>query len=145
MLTRSGHGESLSRKAEDRFVRRIFTSNNRLSLRLCDAPIGAAALASIISGVLMIPVAESFGGLRTAAGRALSIVILLFAPAILGAIYSLAFEKSKVYGSLDLALAGIALRVLPFTWYWLSRFLPFACAFTAFCAVVRWFERRRKR
>jgi hypothetical protein len=129
MLTRTG--------------RDALNTNNCLSWRLRDARIGTAALGSIALGVLTIPVAESFGGQK--ASRALSIVILLFAPAMLGAIYSLIFEKSKVYGSLDLALAGIVLRRLPITWYWLEIFLPFACAFTAFCALVRVLEHRRKR
>jgi hypothetical protein len=77
--------------------------------------------------------------------RALSIVVLFFAPALLGAIYSLVFEKSKVYSVIDLALAGIALRMLPFAWYWMGLYLPFACAFAAFCAVVRLLENRLKR
>jgi hypothetical protein len=123
----------------------IFTSNKRLSLRLRDAPIGVAALASIVSGVLTIRAAELFGAQRITVSLALSIVVLFFAPALLGAIYSLVFEKSKVYGSIDLALAGIVLRMLPFTWYWMGVYLPFACAFTAFCAVVRLLEHRRKR
>jgi hypothetical protein len=76
--------------------------------------------------------------------RPLSIVVLFFAPALLGAIYSLVFEKSKVYSSVDLALAGIVLRMLPFTWYWMALYLPFACAFTVFCAVVRLLGYRRK-
>ena len=143
MLTRSGRGESVSRKTENRFVARIFNGNNRLSMRLRDAPIGAVALGSIVSSVLMLAVFEC--GQRTPASRALLIVILLFAPAMLGAIYSLVFEKSKLYGSFDLALAGIVLRMLPFTWYWLGMYLPFACAFTAFCAVVRLLEHRPKR
>ena len=123
----------------------IFSSNKRLSLRLRDAPVGAAALASIVSGVLTIRVAELFSAQRIPVSRALSIVVLFFAPALLGAIYSLVFEKSKVYSSIDLALAGIVLRMLPFAWYWMGLYIPFACAFTAFCAVVRLLEYRRKR
>jgi hypothetical protein len=141
MLTKAGRGQSLPRS----LVARIFHRNNRLSLRLRDAPIGVAALGSIVAGVLTIRVVESFGGQRTPESRALSIVVLFFAPAILGAIYSLVFEKSKVYSSFDLALAGIVLRMLPFTWYWMGMYLPFACAFTFFCAVVQWLKRRRKR
>jgi hypothetical protein len=130
MLTRTG--------------RDVLNPNHPLSLRLRDAPIGAIALGSIALGVLMILVAESFGGQKTP-GPALSIVILLFAPAMLGAIYSLIFEESRVYGSVDLALAGILLRMLPFAWYWLEIFLPFAGAFTAFCVLVRVLAHRRKR
>jgi hypothetical protein len=110
-----------------------------------DAPIGVAALGSIVSGVLTIRAAELFGAQRIPVSRMLSIVVLFIAPALLGAIYSLVFEKSKVYSSIDLALAGIVLRMLPFTWYWMGMYLPFACAFTAFCAVVRLLEHRRKR
>jgi len=123
----------------------IFNDNNRLSLRLRDAPMGVAALGSIVSGILTIRVAELFGAQRITVSLALSIVVLFFAPALLGAIYSLVFEKSKVYSSVDLALAGIVLRMLPFTWYWMGMYLPFACAFTAFCAVVRLLAHRRKR
>ena len=141
MLTRVRRGQSLPRS----LIAPIFNSNNRLSLRLRDAPIGVAALGSIVSGILTIRVAELFGAQRITLSLALSIVVLFFAPALLGAIYSLVFEKSKVYSSIDLALAGIVLRMLPFTWYWMGMYLPFACAFTAFCAVVRLLEHRRKR
>jgi hypothetical protein len=123
----------------------IFSSNKRLSLRLRDAPMGVAALGSIVSGVLTLRFAEMFDAQRASVSRALSIVVLFFAPAVLGAIYSLVFERSKVYGSIDLALAGIALRMLPFAWYWMGLYFPFACAFTAFCAIVRLFEHGRKR
>lgn len=141
MLTKTGGGQSLRRS----LVAPIFNSNKRLSLRLRDAPIGVAALGSIVSGVLTIRAAELFGAQRIPVSRALSIVVLFFAPALLGAIYSLVFEKSKVYSSIDLALAGIVLRMQPFTWYWVGMYLPFACGFTAFCAVVRLLEHRRKR
>jgi hypothetical protein len=141
MLTKARRGQSLPQS----LVTPIFSSNKRLSLRLRDAPVGAAALASIVSGVLTIRVAELFSAQRIPVSRALSIVVLFFAPALLGAIYSLVFEKSKVYSSIDLALAGIVLRMLPFAWYWMGLYIPFACAFTAFCAVVRLLEYRRKR
>ncbi len=93
----------------------------------------------------MIHVAESFGGQRRLANVALSMVVLLFAPAMLGAIYSLIFEKSKVYSCFDLALASSWLRLLPFTRYWIGMYLPFACAFAAFCAVVRLLQLRHQR
>jgi hypothetical protein len=141
MLTKARRGQSLSQS----LVAPKFNSNKRLSLRLHDAPIGVAALGSIVSGVLTIRVAELFTAPRIPVSRALSIIVLFFAPAVLGAIYSLVFERSKVYGSVDLALAGIALRMLPFAWYWMGLYFPFACAFTAFCAVVRLLEHRRKR
>jgi hypothetical protein len=105
-------------------------------LRLRDAPVGAAALGSIVSAVLMILVSSSFVRTGTPLSSALTIVILLFAPAILGAIYSLFFEKSKLYGGLDLVLAGLVLLVQPFTWVWLSMYFPFALAFTVFSAIV---------
>jgi hypothetical protein len=78
MLTKAGHGRSMPRG----FVPQIFNSNRRLSLRLRDAPVGAAALGSIVSGVLTIRIAGSVGGQGTLATRALSIVILFFAPAL---------------------------------------------------------------
>jgi len=141
MLTKTGRGQSLPRS----LVPQIFNSDKQLSLRLRDAPIGVAALGSIVSCVLTIRAAALFSAQRVPVSRALSIVVLFFAPALLGAIYSLVFEKSKVYSIVDLALAGIALRMLPFAWYWMGMYLPFACGFTAFCAVVRWLEHRRKR
>ena len=141
MLTKTRRGQSLPRS----LVAPIFNGNKRLSLRLRDAPIGIAALGSIVSGVLTIRAAELFGAQRIPVSRALSIVVLFFAPALLGAIYSLVFENSKIYSSIALALAGVALRMLPFTWYWMGLYLPFACAFTAFCAVVRLLDHRRKR
>jgi hypothetical protein len=140
MLTKARRGQSL----QPSLVAPIFNRNKWLSVQLRDAPIGAAALGSIVSGVLIIRAAELFGVQRIPVSRALSIVVLFFAPALLGAIYSLVFEKSKVYGSVDLTLAGIVLRMLPFTWYWMSPYLPFACAFAAFCAVVRLLEHVRK-
>lgn len=145
MLIDARRRQSLTRKTEQSFVARVFKSNNQLSLRLRAAPIGAAALGSIVSGVLMIRADESFGGQRTAANLALSIVVLLFAPAMLGAIYSLILEKSKVYSCFNLALAATWLRLLPFTWYWIGMYLPFVCAFAAFCAFVRLLELRRQR
>jgi hypothetical protein len=141
MLTKARRGQSLRRS----LVVPIFNSNKRLSLRLHDAPIGVAALGSIVSGVLTIRVAQLFSTKPTPVSRALSIVVLFFAPAVLGAIYSLVFEKSKVYSIIDLALAGIVLRMLPFALYWMGLYFPFVCAFTAFCAVVRLLEHRRKR
>jgi len=71
--------------------------------------------------------------------------MFVFPPAILGAVYSLFFEASKLYGALALLLAGIVLLVQPLTWDWFGIYLPFACAFTALCAVVRVLERRQKR
>ena len=141
MLTKARRGQSLPRS----LVAPIFNRNKRLSLRLRDAPIGVAALGSIVSGALTIRLAELFGAQPIPVSRVLSIVVLFLAPALLGAIYSLVFEESKVYSTIDLALAGIVLRMLPFAWYWMGLYLPFACALTAFCAVVRLLEHRRKR
>ena len=141
MLTKARRGQSFPRS----LVTPTFNSNKRLSLRLRDAPIGVTALGSIVSGVLTMRVAQLFGAQPMPVSRALSIVALFFAPAVLGAIYSLVFEKSKVYSSIDLALAGIALRMLPFAWYWMGLYFPFVCAFTTFCAVVRLLEHQRKR
>jgi|HubBroStandDraft_6_1064221.scaffolds.fasta_scaffold32710_2 hypothetical protein len=141
MLTKTGRGQSLPRS----LVPQIFNSDKQLSLRLRDAPIGVAALGSIVSCALTIRAAALFGAQRIPVSRALSIVVLFFAPALLGAIYSLVFEKSKVYSIIALALAGIALRMLPFAWYWVGMYLPFVCALAAFCAVVRLLQHRRKR
>jgi hypothetical protein len=123
----------------------IFSSDKRLSLRLRDAPMGVAALGSIVAGVLTLRFAEMFETQRLPLSQALSIVVFFFAPALLGAIYSLFFEESKIYGMIDLVLAGIVLRMLPFTWYWIGLYFPYACALAAFCAVVRLLEHARKR
>jgi hypothetical protein len=144
MLTRSVRGDSTTRQIRNNFFTRIF-SDHRLSLRPDDAAIGFAALGFIVLVVLMISVAESFLGQRTAAPRVLLVLILLFAPATLGAVYSLAFEKSKVYGSVDLTLACVLLRMLPFAWYWNRMYGPITCAFTAFCGLIRFLQHRWKR
>jgi hypothetical protein len=145
MSTRASRGASLPQRTESGFVAQRFNRNNRLSLRLGDAPIGAATLASIVSGILIIMVVESLGGNQTTVNRVLSMVVLLFAPAMLGAIYSVLFERSKLYGCFALALSGAVLRMLPFTWCWLDMYVPFACAFTAFSAIVCSLQHRRKR
>jgi hypothetical protein len=143
MLIRMWHRESLE-------LRKLLYRERRgrdgwISLRLRDAPLGAIALFAIACGVFLVPMIGSFGGRTTVAGRALAILVLLFAPAILGGVYSLFFEKSKVYGSLDLVVAAIVLLVQPFTWHWFNTYLPFAFVFTVFCALVRRLERRQKR
>ena len=145
MLTRTRHPESAPGKARNSFDAARNNTSGRRSLRPRDAPVGAAALGSIAFGVLMIPVASSFAGRGTPLTRVLSIVILLFAPAILGAIYSLFFEKSKVYAALDLLLAGIVLVVQPFAWVWFRMYVPFAVAFAVFCAIVRLMPQRGSR
>ena len=66
----------------------------------------------------------------------LSILLLLFPPAILSAVYSLFFEKSKLYGGLNVLLIGILVLLQPPAWHWLSFYLPIVCVFTIFCAVV---------
>jgi len=147
MLIKMWHRESLElrkllyRERRAREQRISFS----LSLRLRDAPLGAIALFAIACGVILVPMIGSSGGRTTVAGRALAILVLLFAPAILGGVYSLFFEKSKVYGSLDLVVAAVVLLVQPFTWQWFNTYLPFAFVFTAFCALVRRLERRQKR
>jgi hypothetical protein len=139
MLTRRWRSESLEIR---RWVRQELNGNDRLSLRLRDARIGAAGLGSIFSAVLIVSVVTSFSEKQFAGGRALSIVLFLFAPAILSAIYSIFFEKSKVYGSVDLFLAGIVLLAQPFTWYWFDEYLPFVFVFAVFCAAVRLLARK---
>jgi len=141
MLTRSEHGQLRPGKVGNGRITRM-GDDVRLSVRLRDAPTGAVALASIVSSVLVIPLGSSFGEKGTMLSRVLSIIFLLFAPAILGAIYSLFFEKSKVYGAADLLLAGIALLVQPLTWYWLILYLPFALGFIVFCAAARLLQQR---
>ena len=137
MLIKSEHSESLAPKADGGLFARVFHRRYRHHLRPRDAPLGAAGLIAIVGGALMIPLAESFAGSGAGAARALSVIILLFGPAILAAVYSLFFENAKIYGILDLALSGITLLLHSVSWYWLEMYLPFAGAFTIFCAVVR--------
>ncbi len=141
MLTRRWRSESLEIR---RWVREELNAKDRLSLRLRDARFGAAGLASIFSAALIVAVVTSFSEKHLAGGRALSIVFLMFAPAILGGVYSIFFEKSKLYGSIDLLLAGIVLLAQPFTWYWFDEYLPFVFVFVVFCAGVRLIAVRRR-
>lgn len=141
MLTRRWRSESLEIR---RWVHEEMNANERFSLRLRDARFGAAGLASIFSAMLIVSVVSSFSEKHLAGERALSIVFLVFSPAILGGVYSIFFEKSKVYGSVDLLLAGIVLLAKPFTWYWFDEYLPFAFVFVVFCAGVRWIAAKRR-
>jgi hypothetical protein len=142
MLTRNGRGNPLPQKPiEDAFARTRDT-HDRFSLRPRDAIAGSVTLIAVVLGVLIIREAVYFGEERTVLSRMLSITIFVFAPAILTALYSLFFEKSKVYGGVDLLLAGVVLLKLPFTWYWLEMYWPVACGFTLFCAAVRMFDHR---
>ena len=114
---------------------------NWLSLRFRDAPAGAISLLFIVFGVMLLPLAASFGGTGPSIRRVFSVLFFLFPPAILSAVYSLFFEKSKLYGGLDVLLASIVLLAQPLAWYWLSLYVPTACVFTIFCIVV-WFLKR---
>ena len=98
-------------------------------------------LASIVLGVMLFPVATAFGGIDASLRRVLFIVLFLFPPAILSAVYSVFFEKSKFYGGLSILLITIALLVQPLAWHWLYPYLPIGCVFIIFCAVV-WALRR---
>lgn len=117
-----------------------------LTLRFRDAPLGAIGLLLIVLGVMLFPLAASFGGtVPSSLGRVLSVLsvlFLLFPPAILSAVYSLFFEKSKFYGGLNVLLVCIVVSLQPLAWHWLGLYLPIVCVFTIFCAVVRALKRR---
>lgn len=116
-----------------------------LSLRFRDAPLGTIGLLLIVLGVMLFPLAGSFGGTAPSLRRVLSvlsILFLLFPPAILSAVYSLFFEKSKFCGGLNVLLVSIVVLLQPLAWHWLSVYLPIVCVFTIFCAVV-WVLKRR--
>jgi hypothetical protein len=113
-----------------------------LSLRCRDAPLGTIGLLLIVLGVILFPLVASLGGAEPYVRRVLSILFFLFPPAIVSAVYSLFFEKSKLYAGLSVLLATIVLLVQPFAWHWLNLYLPIGCAFTIFCAVVRALKRR---
>lgn len=137
----SGHfRESLHTTPGSDFVQ----MSDWLSLRFRDAPLGTIGLLLIVLGVMLFPLAASFGGtapLRRGLSM-LSILLLLFPPAILSAVYSLFFEKSKFCGGLNVLLVSIVVLLQPLAWHWLSLYLPIACVFTMFCAVV-WVLKRR--
>lgn len=144
MSTRASRGESLPHDPiEDDFAT-TRDSHDRFSLRPRDALAGAIALIAIASGVLIIAGLSHSGDERRVVSRMLSTVVLLFEPSILAALYSIFFERSKVYGIVDLLLVGLVILKLPFTWYWLKLYLPMACAFTLFCAAVWVLEQRGK-
>ena len=117
-----------------------------LSLRFRNAPLGAIGLLLIVLGVMLFPLAVSFGGTVLSSLRrvlpVLSILFLLFPPAILSAVYSLFFEKSKFYGGLNVLLVCIVVWLQPLAWHWLSLYLPIVCVFTIFCALI-WALKRR--
>jgi len=118
-------------------VSTLLQMRNWLSLRFRDAPLGAISLLLVVLGVILLPIATSFGGAELSIRTAFSILLFLFPPAILSAVYTLFFEKSKLCGSLSVLLATIVLWVQPLAWHWLNLYLPIGCAFTIFCAVVR--------
>ncbi len=128
-----------------RFVSTFLQMRNWLSMRFRDAPLGAISSLLIVLGVILFPLAGSFGGTAPSLRRVLSVfsvLFLLFPPAILSAVYSLFFEKSKFYGGLNVLLVSIVVFLQPLAWHWLSLYLPIVCAFTIFCAVVRALRRR---
>jgi uncharacterized membrane protein YfcA len=130
------------RRQASRFVSTFLQMRNWSSLRFRDALLGAISLLLIVLGVILLPLATSFGGAESSVRKAFSILFFLFPPAILSAVYSLFFEKSKLYGSLSVLLAAIVLLVQPLAWHWLDLYLPIGCTFTIFCAVVRALKRR---
>jgi hypothetical protein len=142
MSTRASRGEPLPQDPiEDDFAT-TRDAHDRLSLRPRDALAGAIAMIAIASGVLIIAGMSHSGDERTVVSRMLSTVVLLFAPSILAALYSIFFERSKIYGIVDLLLSGLVILKLPFTWYWLRLYLPVACAFAVLCAAVWALEQR---
>ncbi len=117
-----------------------------LSLRFRDAPLGAIGLLLIVLGVMLFPLVASFGGTAPWSLRrvlsVLSILFLMFPLAILSAVYSLFFEKSKFYGGLNVLLVCIVVLLQPLAWHWMSLYLPMVCLFTMFCGVVSLLKRR---
>ena len=131
-----------------RFVSTFLQMRNWLSMRFRDAPLGAIGLLLIVLGVMLFPLAASFAGTAPSSLRkvlsVLSVLFLLFPPAILSAVYSLFFEKSKFYGVLNVLLVSIVVLLQPLAWHWLGLYLPIACVFTIFCAVVWVLKSRSK-
>lgn len=144
MWTKSSQSESLPPDPIEDAFERARNTHDRLSFRPREAVAGFVALMAIVFGVLLITLRSYVSDQRTALPRMLSAVVLVFGPAILAAIGSLIFERSKVFGCAALLLAGLVLLKYPFTWYWLRIYWPVACAFTLFCAAARILERRAK-
>ena len=116
------------------------------ALRFRDALLGAISLLLVVLAVILLLLVTSFGGAESSLRRVFSILFFLFfflfPPAILSAVYSLFFEKSKLYGTLSVLLAAIVVLVQPLAWPWLDLYSPTGCAFTIFCALVRLLKRR---
>jgi hypothetical protein len=76
-----------------RFVSSFLQMRNWLSLRFRDAPLGTIGLLLTVLGVMLFPLAASFGGIAPSLRRRVlsvsSVLFLLFPPAILSAMYSL--------------------------------------------------------
>ncbi len=144
MLTKAGGERFAQERGEKNFAstRRL---RDWISSRPRDAIAGTIALLAIVAAVLLLALQEYFGDERTVLARMLSIVAFVIAPALLAALYSVFFERSKVYGGVDLLLAVILFLKQPFTWYWVETYWPIVCAFTLFCAAVRVLEQRVKR
>lgn len=142
--------EMSSREEQPRSSTHVASAFDRtsdwLSLRFRDAPLGAIGLLLIVLGVMLFPMAASLGGTLPSTLRSvlsvISVLVLLFPPAILSAVYSLFFEKSKFYGGLNALLVCIVVSLQPLAWHWLSLYLPIVCVFTIFCALI-WALKRR--
>lgn len=136
----SGIPEMSALNEQPRYPPRVFSAfrqmTNWLSLRFRDAPLGTIGLLLIVLSVILFPLVASIGGAEPSVRRVFSIVFFLFPPAILSALYSLFFEKSKMSGGLTVLLATIVLLVQPLLWDWLRLYVPIAGVFTIFCAVV---------
>jgi len=110
---------------------------DRFSLRLKDAYIGAISVLLIVLAILLAPIGASFRTMPTVT------IFLLFSPAALIAVYSLFFERSKLYGTLALLMIAIAVATQPLAWFWAKLYTPEAVAFVAFCVLVSVLKRFR--
>jgi hypothetical protein len=110
---------------------------NRFSLRLRDASMGAIGILLIVLGIILVPLAASFGMMP------IIMLFALFSPAVLIAIYSLFFEQSKIYGVLGLFLTGVAVLIQPLASYWAELCAPEMVAFVAFCTLLSLLKRFR--
>ncbi len=144
MSTKAG-GEGFAQERVEENFANTRGLRDRISSRPRDAIAGALALLAIVAAVLLMSLQENFGSERTVLARMLSILVFVFAPASLAALYSLFFERSRVYGCIDLVLAFLVFRKQPFAWHWVEMYWPIACAFILFCAAVRVLEQRAKR
>lgn len=120
-----------------------------LSLKPSDAPVGAIALIPIVLSAACFPFSNLFHeNLRFYVFTALWLVcFLFFAGSALLSIYSLAAEKSKLFGILGILIVGGTFRFEPMTLYFLlplSFYIPVGIVALVLVLGLRIWSRKHK-